>query len=216
MSDEDDAPTLLPEEPDRLQQTLHFKRRQHCRRFIQDEKSEIAVEGFEDLQSLPFAYREEVRGSRGINCHPVFSTKRCKLLDHLLAIEQTEFRLSFVTEHHVLCRSERIDEHKVLVDHLNSDVVGGSGRDEMNTSTINPDVTGIGSVETREYVHQRGLASPVLTKDRMNLRWRDVQRDVVERDDIAKVLGDRPQLDERITSGGIGLCGCAQGVVVCD
>jgi hypothetical protein len=96
----------------------------------------------------------------------------------------------FKAKNHILCHCLDRHQHKVLMDHAHASRDGIAGHTETNLLAIDIDLAAIGVVESRQYVHQRRLASSVLAEQGMDLPLLGDKGDIFIGNHTGKELGD--------------------------
>ena len=140
-------------------------------------------------------------GSTGMwSASAVSSTCRCGLPS-----TKQERRLP-VGERDVLGDRERLDQTEVLVHHPDARLDRVARRVKLDRPAAYLDLPLVGPVEAREDVHQRRLAGPVLPEERVHLAARDLERDVVVRDDAGEALRDAAHGNGRLSVGRPSPC----------
>ncbi len=104
---------------------------------------------------------------------------------------------------HVLGDRQRRHEHEMLVDHADAPPDRIVRRGDPHLFAVQTDRALVGPVEPVEDLHERALASPVLTEQRVDLTGLDRQIDVVVGDDAGETLRDPPHLEHGSSPVGL-------------
>src|SRR5690606_9588522 len=103
-------------------------------------------------------------------------------------------------------------EHEVLVHHPDAGGHGVAGPVEGDRRAVEHDLAVVGFVQAVEHVHQRALAGPVLTEERVDLPRLDDQVDGVVGDEGPEALGDASKLEFHWAAPLGSMAGWAAGV----
>src|SRR6202040_357918 len=101
------------------------------------------------------------------------------------------------TEHDVFQHGERIDQHKMLMHHADTERDGSAGAADVDGFSVNQDLAAIGLVKAKENAHKRRFAGAILADDASDRARRDAERNIAVRVDGAEALLDVAQLDGR-------------------
>ena len=112
----------------------------------------------------------------GIDVKTVFLADIADTLRGGLEIEAAFF---FQSEHDVLRRRENVDEFEVLVYHADTQLVSVVRALYRNVPASDVDLSGIGIVDARKHIQQRGLSASVLSEERKDFTVENVHRDIV-------------------------------------
>ncbi len=97
-----------------------------------------------------------------------------------------------MTEHDVLRHGERVDQHEVLMHHADARAHGVTRASEVHDFAIDQDLTAIGVIETKKYVHERRLTRTVFAQQGVHRARFDREVDLVVRYEVPEFLGDPP------------------------
>ncbi len=107
----------------------------------------------------------------------------------------------FFAEDDILGNGEGGNQHKVLVDHSNTQRNRVIGVMNIRDFPIDQNLTLVGFVKAIDDIHQGGLARPIFPKQGVNLTREKGKGDMVVRQNSRKTLGDVPNFqggDNRI------------------
>ena len=161
-----------------------LRRRQYRGRFVEDQEATFQIELLEDLAFLPFAGRNvgDLGAERDLERHP--GQERVQLLHLLRPVHHG--RDVVARQHEILGDRHRRHQREVLVDHAEAERVGVLRIGDGLLAASDQDVALGGAVIAHDALDQRRLAGAVLAEQRMEGAWSDLQRDIVEREKIAK------------------------------
>ena len=203
IGDLEDLVELVADEHDRLagltepaqvrEQRARLGRREHRRWLVQDQDIDTPVQRLQDLDSLLLTDRELLHLRGRIDLEPICV---CQLGDTPVRLVGMQELAALLSEDHVLRHGEGIHQDEVLVDH--PDPVGDGVARGVDTHLPPPnlDRTAIGGIDTVEDAHQRRLASPVLTDERVHLARPELEGDIVVRHDAGEAFRQAPYHDE--------------------
>ena len=197
VRDEYDGVPGLHHPPHGLEEAVGLVRRQHRRRFVEDQDPGTPVELLEDLDPLTFADRQLPHRCRGVHLESVVVGE---LLDALVqfapcsAPRRPRRAGHPVTEDDVLGDGEAVDEAEVLVHH--ADPVGCRivGRAQVQLLAVEQDVARVGPIEAGEHRAEGGLAGAVLAEQAVDLAADEVETDPVDGGNAVERLAELPDL----------------------
>ena len=196
VRDEDEAPAVRDHLAEDGEQIVDLLRREHRGRFVEDEQRRVPVERLDDLDPLSLADRELPDHGVGVDDEPVALGQLADPRGDGAEVGERPARRP-EPERDVLGDRERVHEHEVLVDHPDPVRDRICGRGDADRQPVQPDLALVGLVEAVEHAHQRALAGPVLTEQRVHLAGADVEVDAVVGDHAGKPLRDAPHLQQQ-------------------
>jgi hypothetical protein len=101
-----------------------------------------------------------------------------------------------IAKRQIFPHRQRVDELEMLMHHPDAGDDGLARGAEAHRRAIDENVSGVGSNQARQDVHQRRLAGAVLAQDPQDFACCQRKRDVVIGDDARKALGHAPQLEQ--------------------
>src|SRR5665648_740260 len=214
VADDDAGDVPLPQGPDEVEQARAVLVVQGGRRLIEDEQLDLLGQRLGDLDKLLLAdadvedlgvraFRQahpgEELGGLGVGPVPVDDAVRGAL----------------VAQEDVLGDRQVGAQRELLVDDHDAVVLAVPDPAELDRLALEGDLAVIGAVRVHpgENLHQGGLACPVLPANRVNLPRADRERDVLQREDTRKGLGDRAHLEDDVVGHGVVGHGCSLSVV---
>ena len=200
VGDQQNGGALLAQAIEHAKQMLGLLRRQDRGRLVQDQNPGAPVQRLENLQALAVADRQRGHALVQIDQQTGAAHQRVELdANRRLGALQQPVRLG--TEHDVVQRAQRVDQHEVLVHHANAQRDRIVGLADAGGLAKDLDLSAVGAVKAVQDRHQRALAGAVLTDDAVHRRRPHVQRNIGVGLDRAKALVDAPHAHRR---GGIG------------
>ena len=196
VRDEDEAAAVVDHLAEDGEQIVDLLRREHRGRFVEDEQRRVPVERLDDLHPLALADRKLPDHSVGVDDEPVALGQLADPRGDGTEVGERPARRA-EPERDVLGDRERVHEHEVLVDHPDPVRDRVCGRGDADRPPVQPDLALVGLVEAVEHSHQRALAGPVLTEQRVHLARLDVEVDAVVGDHAGKPLRDAPHLEQQ-------------------
>ena len=203
VRDEDDRLPLGLEGFDDLEELLRLLRREDRGRLVEDEDLRAPEERLQDLRTLLLADRDLLDPGARVDGQP---ESLRQLADLPLGLADVEHRAAarLVREHDVLRDRHHRDEHEVLVHHADPEVDRVARRADLDLVAAQKDLALVGRVEPVEDVHERRLAGSVLAQEGVHLAGRQLEVDLVVRDDSREPLGDAAELEEWLLVGHWG------------
>jgi hypothetical protein len=190
---QDDRAPLRPQERERFQETVHFERRQHRRRLVEEERPRPPVQLLDELDPLALAEGEVRHFAVRVELQP---EGRAELLDGARRGRAVDpgpaARLG--PEHDVLRHRERLDQREVLVHHAEAKRERVARPGEPPRDPVDRDLARVGRHQPEEDREGGGLPRPVLADERVDLAAADREVDSVVRDHGAEALGHTAQL----------------------
>ena len=197
MADEDDAGAVLAQPSQDAEDLTGLLWRQDRGRLVEDEDPRSAVDRLQDLDALLLSERQLVDARAGIDAE---AQPLRELADASLRrphVEDAADAADLLPEHDILRHAEDRHEHEVLVDHPDA------ARDRVRRSlyrdrrAIDTDLALVRRDEAVEDVHQGRLAGAVLTEERVDLAFAELEIDRVVRERApGKALGDAAHLQD--------------------
>ncbi len=196
VCDEDDGSAARGQRSHRPEQFTRFLRREHRRRFVQDENLGLSEQCLEDLDALSEAHREAADDRVGVEIDPETPAEFGRLPLRGLAVEPVEGQDRLRAQNDVLRDRERRRELEVLVDHADPgrDGLGRSG--ESDRGAAHQHLAGGARQKAIENVHEGRLAGPVLPDEGVDLTGPDSERRIVDCDEVSEMLDDGAHRDE--------------------
>ena len=198
MGDDNDRFPVRTHGAQNVKEGTDLLRRQDRRRLVQDQDIRAAVKHLDDLHRLLLGNRHLVDLLVGIYMEAV-------LLAHG---KNTGFDFSQIifavvcAEHNIFGGGKHVDQLEVLMDHADLIVKGIARRGDRDLFPVNDDLTRIGIVNTRDHVHQSGLATAVLAENRQDLTTADIHGNITVGNHLTKGLGDVLKLDNGLIFQG--------------
>ena len=164
VGDQDDGLALLAEALEHDEQLVRLLRRQHGRRFVEDQDLGAAIERLEDFDPLLQPDRQIVDQRVGIDLEAIGVAQ---LLQRGAGLAQAilQQRAAFDAQHDVLQHGEIVHQHEMLMHHADARGDGVLGIADCAWLAVDTDLAGVGLVEAVEDGHQRRFAGAVLADD---------------------------------------------------
>ena len=171
VADVQNAAALAGELAQHHKQLVHCLGREHRGRFIQNQNRRIGQKGADDFHTLHFAHAERVHRALGVHVQPVVSG-----FGNNQGAGFVQRRAGLQTQPDVLGHRGRIKEIEVLKHHGHAQGAGLARIGDVHPLAVHPDFACIHLHAAVDDFHQRGLARPVFTQDRMDLAGHQGQR----------------------------------------
>ena len=176
----------------RLEQFVHFLRRQHRCRFVHDQQARILQQAAHDLDTLAFANRQGVNVTVGVERQAVLLRY---LADTGGQVALRQFRR--YAEGDILLDRHRIEQREMLEHHADTQLARRIGTGNLNLFAFPKHPPCIGLLDAVDKFHERRFAGAVLAQQRVNFAGHDFQADIVVRDHAGIGLGDPDQFETR-------------------
>jgi hypothetical protein len=212
VRDEHDGDALGIERPQHREQLVHFLRRQHRGRLVEDQHARAVMQRLEDLDPLLDADRELADARARIHRQAVARRQLADLRVRRGAPQAAERAHRLVAQHDVLAHRQRVDQHEVLMHHAETEAHRVGGPMDVHAAAIHLDRAGVGLEQPVEHAHQRALAGAVLADQRMNLARAKVERDRIVGNDGTEAPGDAAQRDRGCEHSRASLAAVRGGV----
>ena len=176
-----------------------FAWRQHRGRLVEDQEAPLQIELLQDLAFLPLAGGNV--GNPGVERH-LERHPRQKRLEFLLLLGPVHHGGHVVARQHQVFRDRhRRHQGKMLVDHAEPERVRVLGVGNRLLAAADQDVALGRVVIAHDAFHQRALAGAVLAEQRVEGARPHLERDIVEREEIAEPHGHGDGVDAERATG---------------
>jgi len=180
MADEYNCMAVFFQHDELFEEFFCFLRRQHGRRFIENDHFRLTVEHFQYLHLLLVADGEIGHFRVHVDIKPVAVTQLFREADSFSVIELHPFH-RFSAEHNVLRHRHAGNKHKMLLNHSESKLHRLRHRMNGDLVPIDFDCPLRGLLNAKQDFHQRRLARAVFSDKRVNLAFPDHEADTVIR-----------------------------------
>ena len=139
-----------------------------------------------------------------VKVHVEFFKQLNRIGQHFLMIDQLEgadATRRITAQPEVLHHAAIGNWQQFLVDHRDTGIERLPGIGKFPNATVQHDASRIRLVHAKQAFHQRGLSGTVLTHQRVNRSWTNLQTDIIQRLDAGKTLGNAPHFQN---IGGFG------------
>ena len=189
VGDEDHRVPLGGVRAQELEEAARLLRRQHRGRFVHHQDPRVAVQRLEDLDLLLKPDGELVDPRVGIEVEAEARDQVARPLARPADVEQrAPMRLR--AQDQVLGDGQRLDQHEVLVHHPDPRVDRVAGAAHGHGAAVDLDLAGVRRLQAVEDLHERALAGAVLADEGVHLAPRELEVDVVVREDQGEALDD--------------------------
>ena len=189
VRDEDDGAPVRSQIADHGKEAVALLRRQHRRRFVEDQDPCVAIERLQDLHPLPHADREPPDDRAGIDLEMIARRELADFRYRRRTIEEAgALRLAAVD--HVLPDRQRIEELEGLMNHAHAFSDGVEGGAEADLPAPQQDPSLVGRLHPVEDRHQCRFSGAVFAHDRVHFAALDREADMVVGDKRAVTLDD--------------------------
>jgi len=193
VGDEDQRVAVALHLLQRQEELVHFLRRQHGRRLVEDKQRRAAIEGLDDLHPLLLADGELPDHRVGVNVQAVELGQLLDARRHPVEVGARPAR-RLHPQGDVLPHRQRRHQHEVLVDHADAVANGVGRRLDGDDLTIQPNLTLVRLIEAVENFHQRALARAVLAQQSVDFAGAHVKINPVAGQHTGEALGDAAHL----------------------
>ncbi len=179
--------------PQRPEQPVDGRRRQHRRRFVHDQQPWRQQQRADDLDPLAFADRQRVDRGVGVQRQAVALAERADVVG-----ERVTRAGPAQSEQHVLGDRQRLEQREMLEHHADAERPRCRRRIDPHRRTVPSDLAGIGLDGAERDPHQGRLAGAVLADEAVDLARHHRERDGVVGQHRRVALGDLDQFEARL------------------
>ncbi len=172
-----------------LEEAVDLDGGERRRRLVHDDDSGIEREGLGDLNQLLLGNGEPERYPVEVEPDAEPFEDRLGVCMHRLEVDAAPGAQGLAPDEDVLDHREVGEERRLLVNHCDPGVASVGRAAQGDLDTVDEQLPAVGRVHSREDLHERRLARPVLADEGMNLARVEVDRDVVQGADRAESLG---------------------------
>ena len=202
VRDEDNRLAVASQAVDDFEQEIDLLRRQHGRRFIEDQDLGISVEHLQDLDSLPHRDRHVLDPVGGIHLQPVLLRQLADPSVRCLNVHGRKnpqnLLHGFYAENDVFGNGIVVHQLEMLVNHpdIHRGRVGRRMKDDL--FAVDQDFACVRLIHAEKHAHQRGFSGAVFSEEGVHFSPPDADRDVVICDDAGKALCYVAHLDDKV------------------
>ena len=189
VGDKDDGVPVLDHLAQSGKELVDLLGRKHGGRLVEDQQRGPPVQRFDDLHSLSLAHSKLPDVRIRVDLEAIDLAQFPDPLRYLVQVGQGP-PAGGQSQSHVFGHSERVDQHKVLVDHADAQVDGIGRRVDAYLLAVQPDVACVSFVHPVQDLHQRALACPILSQQGVYFTGVHVKVDVVAGQHTGKALDD--------------------------
>ncbi len=198
VRDVDDGHAGGLERPDAIEEPFDLPVGQRRRRFVHDQDARVLRERLRDLHRLLLRDAELVDEGARVEVHAKRVEQPPGLGMHPRVIDRArQPAAGLAPEIDVLRDVEIRDERELLEDDGDAQAAGVGGRSQMHGRAVDEDLARIRLMRPAQDPDERGLAGAVLAQQEMHFAGLNGKRDVFERANPRKGLGDPAHLEER-------------------
>ena len=210
VADEDDRQAGSDHLAQGVEQRLAFLRRQHRRRFVEDQDARAGLaakckQRFEDLDPLALADTQVADQGVGVDLQAE-ALRRVEQLRASRRAARKRLPQTLGAEHHVVEHGQVVGQREMLVHHADARGQRGLRLARRQRLAVDLDAAGVGNVMPEQDRYQGAFAGAVFTEQREHLAGREVERDIVVGEQRAKALADMLQAQ----GGELGFHGMAR------
>ena len=187
MGDDDDCLAVCAHVLNDGEELFDLLQGQNGGRFVKDEDVRTAVQYLDDLQRLLLRDGHGIDLLIGIDIEAVLCADLTDAAGNFFFVVSAAL---IQTENDVFCGGEDVDQLEVLVDHTDLQIVSVLGGANGNGFIVDIDLTGVGVIDTRQHIHQRGFARAVFTEQGQDLTVADIEIDILVCLDGAERFGN--------------------------
>jgi hypothetical protein len=195
MADEKYCDARPRETPNLFEQSRDLVCREGRRRLVHDENANVERDGLGDLHRLLLGYRQTPRRGSHIETHVESREDRVGLTVHLAPSD--EGPSITMTYEDVLGYVQIREDRRLLIDGSETMPLGVGRAQQGDLLAVDNYSPGVGRVDSRHYLDQRGLTCSVLADEGLDLARVEGEGDTVECLRRVKPLGDSRQLQDR-------------------
>ena len=197
MGDEQDALALGLEAAHNLHQFIDLLRGQNGRRFVKNQNLIVAVQHFEDLDTLLHTDGDIADQRIRVDFQAVLLAKLHDLFTGSILLQETMAGI-LDTQDDIVKNGKTFDQLEMLMHHADAKRVGVIGVLDLDLFAIFLDNALFRLIQTEQYAHQGRFTGAVFAQQRMDLAFAQLQRDIVVGLDTGELLGDVQHLDNEI------------------
>ena len=195
MCDQDYAFAVRRQVLDDLHQAFNLLRRQRSGGLVQNQGIRTPVKHLQDLHPLLHADGNIFDLCVRIYFHPVTFRQLqyfflCRLLIHNQPFDR------FHAENNILCHRKRLNQHKMLMHHTDTDINRILRAGKLDFFSVNKDLSAGRPVQATQHVHHRTLSRAVLAQNRVHFSFVHRQVNVVVCRKITEFFHDVLHLDD--------------------
>ncbi len=198
MRDVDDGHAGGLERPDAIEEPLDLPVGQRRRRFVHDQDARVLRERLRDLHHLLLRDAELVDERARVEVQAKHVEQAPGLGVHPPVIDRAgQPAAGLAPEIDVLRDVEIRDERELLEDDGDAQVAGVGGRSQVHGRAVDEDLARVRPMRPAQDPDERGLAGAVLAQQEVHFAGLNDERNVFERADSRKGLGDPAHLEKR-------------------
>ncbi len=210
MRDVDDADVFRAKLADDLEKLLGFAGGERGRRLVHDDDARVHRERLGDLDHLHLTRRQrrDRSGRREFETHTI--EQRGGFGVHVAAAKHGhQPARAFVAEEDIRGDVEVRREHQLLMNESDAVALGFPHVAQNDGLAVDEDFAFVGQVRSPEYFHEGALARAVFAHQGQHFPGLERQRDVLQRDDTRKPLGDAAHREQAGSLGTLRAHGVA-------
>ncbi|MPM17105.1 hypothetical protein SDC9_63490 [bioreactor metagenome] len=189
MGDQYNGLSLRAELFENFHQLINLLRSQDSRRFIENNNVCVAIQRFQNLDTLLLADGNILDQGVRVDLERVLAAQRFNPLPGAFHIEQTAFR-RFHPQDDILGDGVVLHQLEVLMHHPYPQARSYIGVLDLDRLAIEQDAAAVGTVRPEQNGHQCRFSSPVLTQQCMDFLMFYLQCHLVVRHNTGKRFGD--------------------------
>jgi hypothetical protein len=164
VRDVDDSDSARRQATDRREQCSRLALAERRRRLVHDEDAGIERQSPRNLDHLPLGEAQRGHDNACIERRANLAKNFLRSQALTAAVDQPRPSTRLTPEKDVLGGRECRHEGQLLIDHADAELARMARAGDLDTSTIDPDLSGVLVVRATEDLHQRALPGPVLTE----------------------------------------------------
>src|SRR5471032_1970829 len=180
----------------RVEQNLFFATGQCGGGLIENQLAYGAHQCFANLGDLAIRERQRTHRRFRIERDAVRAEKFANGRDQLPVPDEAEPRTRLTSQHQIRAHRQRFDQTEVLIHHRDARIARLLRCVERDRAAFDLDHTLVMTVDTAEYLDQRGLARAVLAEQRVDFAGQHFEVDAAQRLHATKTLGDARHADQ--------------------
>ena len=197
VGDEQDALALGLEAAHDLHQLVDLLRSQNRRRLVKNKDLVVAVEHFEDFDTLLHTDGDVADQRIRVDFQAVLLAELHDLFAGSVLLQETMAGI-LDTQNDIVKNGKTFDQLEMLVHHADAKRVGVVRVLDLDLFAIFLDNAFFRLIQTEQYAHQGRFTGTVFAQQRMDLAFAQLQRDIVVGLDTGELLCDVQHLDNEI------------------